>query len=48
MTQIFVGHGERPGLARLVRLAARDASRRTPLDRLIRGAEGIDIRVFPH
>jgi len=39
ITQIFVGHSlARSWTARL---------RRTPLERLIRGAEGIDVRVFP-
>jgi two-component system sensor histidine kinase KdpD len=40
ITQIFVGHGaERNWRHWLLG---------SPLDRLIRGAEGIDIRVFPH
>ncbi len=40
ITQIFVGHGRRRNWRHW--LAG------SPLDRLIRGAEGIDIRVFPH
>jgi two-component system sensor histidine kinase KdpD len=40
VTQLFVGHNlRRDWRARL---------RGSPLDRLIRGAEGIDVRVFPH
>ena len=40
ITQLFVGHNlRRDWRARL---------RGTPLDRLIRDAEGIDVRVFPH
>jgi two-component system sensor histidine kinase KdpD len=39
MTQIFVGHNLRRGW--------RDRLGGTPLDRLIRDAEGIDVRVFP-
>jgi two-component system sensor histidine kinase KdpD len=40
ITQLFVGHDlRRDGRARL---------RGSPLDRLIEGAEGIDVRVFPH
>src|SRR5262245_46606424 len=39
ITQIFVGHNLRRGL--------RDRLGGTPLDRLIRDAEGIDVRVFP-
>ena len=39
ITQIFVGHHIRPGW--------RDRLGGTPLDRLIRDAEGIDVRVFP-
>jgi two-component system sensor histidine kinase KdpD len=40
ITQLFVGHNlRRDWRARL---------RGSPLDRLIRGAEGIDVRVFPH
>jgi two-component system sensor histidine kinase KdpD len=40
ITQLFVGHNLRRGWrARL---------RGSPLDRLIEGAEGIDVRVFPH
>lgn len=40
VTQIFVGHGKHRNW--------RDMLRGSPLDRLIHGAEGIDIRVFPH
>ncbi len=40
ITQLFVGHNlRRDWQARL---------RGSPLDRLIRGAEGVDVRVFPH
>src|ERR1022692_2971060 len=39
ITQMFVGHGTRHW---------RHLLSGSPLDRLIRGAEGIDIRVFPH
>jgi two-component system, OmpR family, sensor histidine kinase KdpD len=39
ITQLFVGHGTRNW---------RHWLSGSPLDRLIRGAEGIDIRVFPH
>jgi two-component system sensor histidine kinase KdpD len=39
MTQIFVGHNLRRGW--------RDRLGGTPLDRLIRDAEGLDVRVFP-
>jgi K+-sensing histidine kinase KdpD len=40
VTQLFVGHNlRRDWRARL---------RGSPLDRLIEGAEGIDVRVFPH
>src|SRR5579871_1121387 len=39
ITQMFVGHGQRHW---------RHLLTGSPLDRLIRGAEGIDIRVFPH
>jgi two-component system sensor histidine kinase KdpD len=39
ITQIFVGHHLRPGW--------RDRLGGTPLDRLIRDAEGLDVRVFP-
>jgi K+-sensing histidine kinase KdpD len=39
ITQLFVGHGTRHW---------RHLLSGSPLDRLIRGAEGIDIRVFPH
>jgi K+-sensing histidine kinase KdpD len=40
ITQIFVGHNlRRDWRARL---------RGSPLDRLIRGADGMDVRVFPH
>jgi two-component system sensor histidine kinase KdpD len=40
ITQLFLGHNlRRDWRARL---------RGSPLDRLIRGAEGIDVRVFPH
>ena len=40
ITQIFVGHHIRPS-------GWRDRLGGTPLDRLIRDAEGIDVRVFP-
>ena len=40
ITQLFVGHNLRRGW--------RSRLRGSPLDRLIRGAEGIDVRVFPH
>jgi two-component system sensor histidine kinase KdpD len=40
ITQIFVGHN--------LRRHWRDRLGGTPLDRLIRDAEGIDVRVFPH
>ena len=40
ITQIFVGHN--------LRRAWRNRLAGTPLDRLIRDAEGIDVRVFPH
>ena len=40
ITQIFLGHNLRR--RRLERF------RGSPLDRLIRGAEGIDVRIFPH
>jgi two-component system, OmpR family, sensor histidine kinase KdpD len=40
ITQIFVGHN--------LRRTLRDRLGGTPLDRLIRDAEGIDVRVFPH
>ena len=40
ITQLFVGHNlRRDWRARL---------RGSPLDRLINGAEGMDVRVFPH
>jgi K+-sensing histidine kinase KdpD len=39
ITQIFVGHN--------LRRRWRDRLGGTPLDRLIAGAEGIDVRVFP-
>jgi two-component system sensor histidine kinase KdpD len=39
ITQIFVGHNLRRGW--------RNRLGGTPLDRLVRGAEGIDVRVFP-
>ena len=39
ITQIFVGHN--------LRRTLRDRLGGTPLDRLIRDAEGIDVRVFP-
>jgi two-component system, OmpR family, sensor histidine kinase KdpD len=39
ITQIFVGHNIRHGW--------RDRLGGTPLDRLIRDAEGMDVRVFP-
>lgn len=40
ITQIFLGHN--------IRRDWRARLRGSPLDRLIRGAEGIDVRVFPH
>jgi two-component system sensor histidine kinase KdpD len=40
ITQIFVGHN--------LRRSWRNRLGGTPLDRLIRDAEGIDVRVFPH
>jgi two-component system, OmpR family, sensor histidine kinase KdpD len=40
ITQIFVGHN--------IRRDWRSRLRGSPLDRLIRGAEGMDVRVFPH
>jgi two-component system sensor histidine kinase KdpD len=40
ITQLFVGHNLRRGW--------RARFRGSPLDRLIAGAEGIDVRVFPH
>jgi K+-sensing histidine kinase KdpD len=40
ITQIYVGHHIRPR-------GWRDRLGGTPLDRLIAGAEGIDVRVFP-
>jgi two-component system sensor histidine kinase KdpD len=40
ITQIFVGHSTREGWWE--RLTG------TPLDRLIRGANDIDVRIFPH
>ena len=40
ITQIFVGHN--------LRRDWRNRLGGTPLDRLIRDAEGIDVRVFPH
>jgi two-component system sensor histidine kinase KdpD len=40
ITQIFVGHNLRPSW--------RNRLGGGPLDRLIRDAEGIDVRVFPH
>jgi two-component system sensor histidine kinase KdpD len=39
ITQLFLGHTARPGRAWLAR---------NPLDRLIDGAEGFDVRLFPH
>ncbi|HEX3743939.1 MAG TPA: hypothetical protein VHW09_08410 [Bryobacteraceae bacterium] len=39
ITQLFLGHTGRPGRAWLVR---------GPIDRLIDGAEGFDVRLFPH
>jgi two-component system sensor histidine kinase KdpD len=38
VTQLFVGHSQRKGLARL---------RGTPLDRLVWEGHGMDVRVFP-
>jgi K+-sensing histidine kinase KdpD len=40
ITQLFVGHNLRRGW--------RSRWQGSPLDRLIHGAEGIDVRVFPH
>jgi K+-sensing histidine kinase KdpD len=40
VTQIFLGHNLRRGWR--ARLGG------TPLDRLVRDAEGMDVRVFPH
>ena len=40
ITQIFVGHN--------LRRTWRARLQGTPLDRLIRDAEGMDVRVFPH
>ena len=40
ITQIFVGHN--------LRRTWRARIQGTPLDQLIRDAEGIDVRVFPH
>ncbi|MEI9973853.1 MAG: hypothetical protein WDO73_18450 [Ignavibacteriota bacterium] len=39
ITQLFLGHTGRPGRAWLSR---------SPIDRLIDGAEGFDVRLFPH
>ena len=39
ITQLFLGHTGRPGRAWLAR---------GPIDRLIDGAEGVDVRLFPH
>jgi two-component system sensor histidine kinase KdpD len=39
ITQLFLGHTRRPGRAWLAR---------SPIDRLIDGAEGFDVRLFPH
>jgi two-component system, OmpR family, sensor histidine kinase KdpD len=39
ITQLFLGHTARPGRSWLIR---------SPIDRLIDGAEGFDIRLFPH
>ena len=39
ITQLFLGHTGRPGGAWLAR---------NPIDRLIDGAEGFDVRLFPH
>jgi two-component system sensor histidine kinase KdpD len=39
ITQLFLGHTGRPGRAWLAR---------SPIDRLIDGAEGFDVRLFPH
>jgi two-component system sensor histidine kinase KdpD len=39
ITQLFLGHTGRPGRAWLAR---------GPMDRLIDGAEGFDVRLFPH
>jgi len=40
ITQIFVGHSQRSGLWNRLRA--------NPVERLIMGADGIDIRIFPH
>ncbi len=40
ITQIFVGHSQRSGLA--------SRWRANPVERLIMKAEGIDVRIFPH
>jgi K+-sensing histidine kinase KdpD len=40
ITQLFVGHN--------LRRDWRARFRGSPLERLIEGAEGIDVRVFPH
>ena len=39
ITQLFLGHTGRPGRSFLAR---------SPIDRLIDGAEGFDVRLFPH
>jgi two-component system sensor histidine kinase KdpD len=39
ITQLFLGHTGRPGRSWLAR---------SPIDRLIDGAEGFDVRLFPH
>jgi two-component system sensor histidine kinase KdpD len=39
ITQLFLGHTSRPG---------RSWFTRSPIDRLIDGAEGVDVRLFPH
>jgi K+-sensing histidine kinase KdpD len=39
ITQLFLGHSARP---------QRVWTRRSPVDRLIEGADGFDVRLFPH
>jgi len=39
ITQLFLGHTSRPGRSWFIR---------SPIDRLIDGAEGVDVRLFPH
>jgi K+-sensing histidine kinase KdpD len=40
ITQIFVGHSQRTGWTQHWRA--------NPVERLIMGADGIDVRIFPH